>query len=109
MLDNSPAGRALITACSLLDEMQSELKDVLSFTEDQRTQWQSKNEVRLALLLQFAERAQLHQVSYERIKKNVCMLHKPLTGAVQISTHDIERISSLFSDIDNDGLCCWMI
>lgn len=109
MLDNSPESRALITACFLLDEMQSELKDVLSFTENQRTQLQSKNEVRLALLLQAAERVQLHQVSYERIKKNFCMLHKPLTGAVEISTHDVEGISAVFSDMDNNGFCCWMI
>ncbi len=37
------------------------------------------------------------------------MLHKPLTGAVDICADDIGRISALLREIDNEGFCCWMI
>ncbi|NHZ34445.1 hypothetical protein [Massilia rubra] len=109
MLDNSPESKSLINACFLIEKLQNELNTMLSFSSDQLSRWHSQNEVRLALLLQFAEQARLPEESYERIQKNVCMLHKPLTGAVDISADDIGRISALLREIDNEGFCCWMI
>ncbi|UOD31721.1 hypothetical protein INH39_08585 [Massilia violaceinigra] len=109
MLDNSPESRTLINACWLIEEMQNELRHVLSFSGDQRSRWHAQNEVRLAQLLQFAEQARLSGDTYERIRKNVCMLYKPLTGAVEISADDIGRISALLREIDNEGFCCWTI
>lgn len=109
MLDNSPESRTLISACSMVDSVKNELKHVQFFTDDQLTQWHSQNEIRLAQLLLFAEQARLHRDSYDRIKRAVCMLHKPLTGAIEVSASDNERILALLDDIDSNGFCCWMI
>ncbi|NHZ98097.1 hypothetical protein [Massilia sp. CCM 8734] len=109
MLDNSPESKILINACFLIEKLQNELNNILSFSSDQLSRWHSQNEVRLALLLQFAEQTRLPEESCERIRKNVCMLHKPLTGAVDISADDIGKTSALLREIDNEGFCCPMI
>ena len=109
MLDNSPESRALVDACFLIEKLLGELSAMQSYSSDQLSRWHSQNELRLALLLQFAEQARLPEESRDRILKSVCMLHKPLTGAVEISADDIGRISALLCNIDSQGFCCWVI
>lgn len=77
----SPEPQGLLQACSLLDQIQLELKDGLNFSGGQRAQWHSKNEVRIAQLLLLAEQAQVSPGAYDQIKAKVPGLIRFTSGS----------------------------
>lgn len=111
MLSNidSLESQGLLKGCALLERMQQELKGISSMSSEELATWNSRNEVRLAQLLLFAEQMRLGTQAYEEVKSRVCMLHKPLIGAVKISEQDIPRISALLTELKDQSFCCWMI
>ncbi len=106
---DSPESQGLLKGCALLERMKQELKGVPSMSGEELATWNSRNEVRLAELLLFAEQMHLGTQAYEAAKSSVCMLHKPLTGAVKISEIDLPRISALLTELEDQSFCCWMI
>lgn len=106
---DSPESKGLIRACALVERMHAEVAGALAFDSDATAAWHSRNEVNLATLLQLAEQAQVGAAAYERIRSIVCLLHKPLTGHVELEGSDIERISKLLIELENEGFPCWFI
>jgi hypothetical protein len=106
---NSPESKGLIRACALLERMRTEVAGALSFDSDARVAWHSRNEVNLATLLLLAEQAQVGETAYEKIRSIVCLVHKPLTGHVELDGSDIERIGKLLIELENEGFPCWFI
>ena len=106
---DSPESKGLIRACALIERMRGEAVGALSFDSHAKASWHSRNEVSLATLLLLAEQAQVGAAAYERIRSIVCLLHKPLTGQVEIDSSDIERIGKLLIELENEGFPCWFI
>lgn len=106
---DSPESKGLLRACALVECMRKEAAAALFLDCGAKAAWHARNEVNLATLLLLAEQAQVGDIAYQRIRSIVCLLHKPLTGKVEIDTSDVERIVKLLIELENEGFPCWLI